>query len=111
METIETITMKINLVDKSGKLIPKGVTETLNVEIQDEAYFWWFKDAKTTKLWASKEIEIDKMKGKANTAFFAKEQKAGTIMKGMKKEEIKEKIIKTLEEKGIKKGELNVKSR
>lgn len=86
--------------DPHGRLIPRGVIETLNVEIADGVAIFRFKDGRTTERFARVAIELDKQKGLNNTAWVARVQKAITKYEGKTKEQIRDLLISQLEQMG-----------
>ena len=87
--------------DPKGKLIPRGVNETLQAEIADEVATFWFKDARTTKRFAMTAIELERRRGANDTAFLDRFQKAVTKYPGKTKEEIRDLILNQLKEMGV----------
>ena len=86
----EYINITCNLMDVTGKLIPRGVTETLTVFIYNELAVWYLKDKRLTKLWADVEIKGDLAKGKEQTTFYL--EKLGKVLKRYKEGTTKEQI-------------------
>lgn len=86
--------------DPKGKLIPRGVMETLQVQIADQVATFWFKDGRTTERFAKTAIALEKEKGKLNTIFLPRVQKAITKYEGKSKEEIRDIILNQLKQMG-----------
>ena len=99
---VTILKIKAGMSDPKGQLIPRGVREQLTIEISDEVAVYYFKDRKVTKNFATVEIEGDKAKGKPQKTFFM-ERTGKAIVKydGKKKEEIRDIILKQLNEMGL----------
>lgn len=96
---VEAITLKLVLGDKTGKLIPSGVTETLRCEIIDELLVFRFNDSKTTRRFALLDNELGQDK---RTIFNMRIQKALTSYPGKTKEEIRDLVMERFKEWGAK---------
>lgn len=102
-EKIKIIKLRAGMSDPKGILIPRGVQEQITIEIADGVATYWFKDRKTTKKFAMIEIDGDLEKGKEQTTFFI--DRVGKAIKkheGKTKEEIRDLVLKQLEELNIK---------
>lgn len=100
---VDAITLKLVIADKTGKLIPGGVTETLRCEIVDELCIFRFNDSKTTRRFVNLDNEITKEKGEISRSLFNQRlQKGVTHYPGKKKEEIKELLMQTFSKWGAK---------
>lgn len=100
-ERIKIIKIQAGMADPKGRLIPRGVQETLKVEIADEVATYYFKDSRVTRNFALIEIEGDKAKGKEQTTFFL--ERMGKAIKRYpkkKKEEIRDIVLKQLKDFG-----------
>lgn len=99
----EAITLKLILGDKTGKLIPSGVTETLRCEIVDELCLFRFNDSRTTRKFVMLDNEISSQKGELKRSIFnVRLSKGMTSYPGKKKEEIKELLMVTFKQWGAK---------
>lgn len=98
MEKIEVIKLSCKMQDPNGRLIPRGVIETLSVDITDGVAVFHFMDGRTTERFAKVAIELDKQKGLDNTRWLPRVQKAVTKYEGKSKEEIKDLIVSQLKQ-------------
>lgn len=90
------------MTDPKGVFIPKGMTETLVVEIADQIATFKFNNSNVTKRFVMFEREASKKAGDPlNTVYIERVQKAITKYEGKTKEEIKEIIIKQLKQFGV----------
>lgn len=94
---VEIIKIKAGMSDPKGKMIPRGVNETLRVDITDELAIFYFKDPRTTKRFALLEIEMNRQLGKENnTIWNERTKKCLTRYPNKSKEAIKEIILTQL---------------
>ncbi|MBM3191437.1 MAG: hypothetical protein FJZ63_02120 [Chlamydiae bacterium] len=100
MEKVDIIKIKARMADKDGKLIPRGVLELLSIEIADQVAVFHFKDGKTTERWAKLAMALEKERGADDTRYIPRLQKAITKYPAKKKEEIRDLILKKLEQLG-----------
>jgi len=93
----KTINLSMKMKDPSGRLIPKGITETINIIIADGAATYFFTNKRITQKFAFIEIEADKKaKLPETTKYLDRLGKAIKIYPGKNKEEIKKIILKEL---------------
>lgn len=100
-KTQKIIKLKVNMRDKKGKMIPRGIIETLQAEIADGVATFRFKDSKTTKRFASFAMEMEKRRGANDTAYLPRFQKAVTKYEGKTKEEIRDLLLEQFKELGV----------
>jgi hypothetical protein len=97
----EIIKLTLNMQDPKGILIPRGLIETLTCEIADEAAIFYFKNPQITKRFALLEIALEKKKGKDDTKWIERLQKAVTKYPGMKKEAIRNLLLEQFKTMGL----------
>jgi hypothetical protein len=96
------ITIKAAMGDRKGQLIPYGVAENLTCIIEDGRAVFWFKDSKITKRFVTLAKAIEEKDASSKTFYIERLQKAKTEYPGMQKEEIKDRMLKTFKEWGMK---------
>jgi len=101
MDKIEVIKLKMRMSDPQGKLIPKGVVETLSVEIADQIATFHFLDQKTTRRFAELAMALEKQRGADDTRFIQRVGKAATRYNGKTKEEIRDLLLEQFKQLGI----------
>lgn len=98
---IEIIKLRCGLRDPKGKLIPRGVAETLNAEIADEVATFWFRDPRTTERFARTAMALEKRRGANDTVWMERVKKAATKYPEKTKEEIRDIILNQLKQMGV----------
>lgn len=101
MERIKIIKLRIGMRDPRGKLIPRGLNETLTAEIADEVATFYFKDSRTTRRFANIAIKLQKKRGGVETVFIERFQKAVTKYPGKDKEEIRDLLLEQFKQLGL----------
>lgn len=97
------IRIKAGMSDPKGKLIPRGVQEQITIEIADEVAVYFFRNKNVTKNFATIEIEGDKSRRIVQRTFYLdRTGKAVRKYPGLKKEQIRDKILQQLKELNIK---------
>lgn len=89
----DSIKMRIRMYDKTGKFIPKGLTEFVNILIVDGFASFQFDHAQVCKKFVAFAQEKQTYKSPEQTVYNERAQKAITKYNGKNKEEIHE-IIK-----------------
>lgn len=100
---IKTIKIKANISDPKGILIPRGVQEQISAEIADQVAVFRFRNSSVTRRFAKVVIELEREKGKNDTIYNERMQKIITKYPGKSKEEIRDLILKQLNQLNIKK--------
>ena len=97
----EAITMTVTMADKTGRLIPLGVVEKVNILIIDQLATFKFKDGRICKRIASvaKEMEL-RTEGQARTVFIERLQQSLTKYPGKSKEQIKDLLTESFRQMG-----------
>ena len=97
----EAIGLRINIADKTGRLIPHGVTETVNILIIDGLATFRFKDGRICKRMASVSSELEKKNNAPETTIWIERlQQALTKYPGKSKEEIRDSLVSQFEKWG-----------
>lgn len=101
MVDVPIIKLQASVSDPRGRLIPRGVQETLTVQIADQVATFYFKDGRTTERFAKTAIELERRRGANDTVFIKRTQKAITKYEGKTKEEIRDIILQQLKQMGV----------
>jgi len=101
MVKLKVINLKLNMQDPKGIMIPKGVKETLTVEIFDGSAVFSFKDVNTTRRFALFAIAHEAKRGVRETFFIKGLGKATTGYKGKTKEEIRDLLLDQFKKMGL----------
>lgn len=86
---VDVIRLKMDMMDPTGKMIPRGLRETFTCEIADQTAVWYFRDPRLTR----KRVMDLRAAGFTNNVYMERLGKAVTEYKGKKKEEIRDEIL------------------
>ena len=95
------IILRVKMRDPKGVLIPHGVTEELTAEIADEVAVFHFRNSSTTRRFALTAMRLERARGANDTAYIERIGKATTRYKGLKKEEIRDLLLKQFQQMGV----------
>lgn len=98
---VETIRLRVGMMDPLGKILPRGVKEELTAEITDQAATFRFKRGDSTRHFARVVMALEARKNKKDTIYLERFQKIVTKYPGKTKEEIRDLLLNQLKQMGL----------